>query len=120
MDRPRIDAIRIEHIYEWYTITAIMPGEVVGDLDNGEWYTIGVRAAADVSYDLGAPNAGCRRVQRFESVGLWGVESDSGEHLASVAREELEDLKAHLERFGVDTGNLDELATAAIAAPVTR
>lgn len=168
MDRPRIDAIRIEHIHDtdpnlshlghysdkpgpddktvdrypdgkyranhqYRYFIAAMSGKETGNPDSveqdyqrmeayhrGEWHMIGVRAVADVSYAFGvAPTS--RRIQRFESGGLWGVESDSGdEHLTSVARNELADLKEHLEHFGVDVSNFDEMATAAIAAPATR
>jgi opacity protein-like surface antigen len=83
-----------------------------------EWSMLGIRAVADVSYDVGDRT---RRIERFTSAGLWGVESDSdADYLTSVASDELADLKAHLEHFGIDLTNFDALAEAALAAPVTR
>jgi hypothetical protein len=49
------------------------------------------------------PTAHGRRSQTFSSGGLWGIETDSASsHLDETAREELADLKSHLEAFGVD------------------
>lgn len=80
-------------------------------LNDGEWWYVGVRAVAEVRCEI-AP--GYVRVERFKSEGLWGVESDSGDYLKEVAREQLQDLKAHVGVFGVVTKGWDKLAEAAV------
>ena len=75
-------------------------------LERGDWSFIGIRAEAQVSY---GQNGNSRRLEWFTSGGLWGIESDSGEYLKEVAKDELADLRAHLEQFNVDTSNFDEL-----------
>lgn len=70
----------------------------LADYGNG-WCMIGIRAEATVSYPIGQ---GSRRLETFRSGGLWGIESDSdASYFAEVAREELNDLRQHLEAFGV-------------------
>ena len=70
------------------------------------WWMLGVVAEAQVSYDIGQGN---RRLECFTSGGIWGVESDSGEdYFETLEQEELNDLKQHLETFGVDVSNFDE------------
>jgi hypothetical protein len=72
------------------------------------WFMEGCRAVARVSY---AESNGSRRLEQMSSGGLWGIETDSDRaYLTSVENDELADLKAHLERFGVDVSNFDELA----------
>lgn len=71
-------------------------------------YMLRIHVVAVVSYDCGQGN---RRIERLSSGGLWGIESDSSaEYLASVERDELADLKSHLETFSVDCSNFAELA----------
>jgi len=73
--------------------------------------TDGIHARAELSYDIGH---GDRRIQRMESAGLWGIESDSGaDYLKEVEQEELADLRRHLEVFGVDCSNWEELVAKA-------
>lgn len=74
------------------------------------WSMVGVVAEATVSYSEGQ---GVRRSETFTSGGLWGIESDSGDYFKEVEREELDDLKSHLEAFGVDTSNFEDLAEVA-------
>lgn len=77
---------------------------------NNDWYMIGIIAKAEVSYCLNSVFK-YKRIESFSSGGLWGIESDSGkDHLNEVKKEELEDLKDHLEHFGVDITNFDKLA----------
>ena len=65
----------------------------------GDWWMVSVHVHARVSYPTGG---GGRRIQRFESAGLFGVESDSSpEHIREVAGEEWAELRDHLARFGV-------------------
>lgn len=71
----------------------------------GEWYMMGCVAKAVVSVPWGK----YRRIQTFQSAGLWGIESDGDMHYhADVATEELSDLKEHLEQFGIDTSDFEE------------
>jgi len=77
-------------------------------LDNEEFCMIGIQAEARVSYDEGQGN---RRLEWFTSSGLWGIESDSGpDYLADVERQELANLKGHLERFNIDTSDFEAKA----------
>lgn len=69
-------------------------------LNRGDWSFVGIVAEANVSYPI---DNGARRIERFRSDGLWGIESDSGEYLNEVAKDELAGLKEHLETFGVNT-----------------
>lgn len=75
-------------------------------LNNGDWQFIGIQAEAEISYPI---DGGSRRLEQFTSGGLWGIESDSGDYLEKITKEQLEDLKTHLEQFNVDTSNWDEL-----------
>lgn len=64
------------------------------DLNNQQWYFLGVRAVAQVQItgDL---------VQSITSGGLWGIESDSGsDYLKEVEGEQLSELKAELHAIG--------------------
>lgn len=106
--------------HEWHYFIAAMSGDPnsveqdyqrMESYNNRYWCMLGIYARAEVSYDTGVGN---RRIEYFESSGLLGVESDSErEYIAEVEQEELLDLKGHLEHFGVDTSNFDELAAHA-------
>jgi len=81
-------------------------------LNDGEFSFIGIRACANVSYSTGQEN---RRLDILESGGLWGIESDSGhDYLEQIAREQLDDLKQHLQQFNVATKGFGKLAESAI------
>lgn len=81
-------------------------------LNAGEWHYIGVMVEARVSYSIGN---GTRRLEWFESGGLWGIESDSGEeYLAEVAQEQIQDLREHLNAFNVDTSEFEAKAKEAL------
>jgi len=75
-------------------------------LNNGDWYFVGIQAEALISYPI---NGGSRRLEHLTSGGVWGIESDAGDYLEEVMKEEFADLKGHLEKFNVDTSNWDEL-----------
>lgn len=78
-------------------------------LDAGDWCYIGIMAKATVKTPVDH-NPGCFRLETFTSGGLWGIESDSGsDHIGEIHQEELDDLKSHLEDFGVDLSNWDDL-----------
>lgn len=70
------------------------------------WHSIGITAVAIVSYPVGIIS---RRLQQFESGGLWGIDSDSNEsYLNEIIKEELADLKNHLTMFGLNiVGDLE-------------
>jgi len=78
-------------------------------LSHGDgWYMMGVTAEAEVTYET---EAGHLRITKFDSGGIWSVESDSDQgHLDEIRNEELDDLKRHLKRFNVDTSNFNRLA----------
>lgn len=77
-------------------------------LSHGDWYFIGMVAQATVSYPIGG---GSRRLEHFTSAGLFGIESDAGpEYIHEIAVEQIEDLKYHLEEFGIDTKGIYEIA----------
>ena len=76
-------------------------------LNNGSWRHIGIVAKGIVSYDDGELT---KRIETFTSSGLWGIESDSDkEYIQEIEQEQLDDLRAHLERFGVDVAGWDEV-----------
>jgi len=83
--------------------------ERIQQLEREYFSFIGIRAEAVVQYPI-AGNPGSFRLETLTSGGLWGIESDSGDYLKEVAKEQLEDLKQHLEQFGVDTSDFDEKA----------
>ena len=72
--------------------------------NNQQWCCIGIVAEATVSYHKGA---GCSRLETLSSGGLWGVESDSGDYLDTIADDELEDLRDHLKEFGISCADED-------------
>ncbi len=69
------------------------------NFNNGHWSLEGCLARAVVSYPIGA---GIRRLQIFDSSGVWGIESDSGDdYKLEIEIEQLEDLKTHVQVFNV-------------------
>ena len=87
-------------------------------LNRGDWCFIGIQAEAIVSRDIGQGN---KRLQRLVSGGLWGIESNSCDaYLEDVAHDELDDLKEHLEAFGVDTSDFDVFVEEAVDNPTNR
>ena len=68
------------------------------DYGNG-WRMQGCSAEATVSYPCGN---GSRRLESFQSGGLYGVESDSErDYMEEVEQEQLADLVQHLSYFGI-------------------
>lgn len=74
------------------------------------WMYIGIRAKAEVSYEMqNVYPRGNRRIEWFTSGGLWGIESDSEEkYLIEVENEQLADLKEHLRIFNVDVTDFEK------------
>lgn len=76
--------------------------------NRGDWHMEGCIAFATVSTGAGP---GSRRLQEFQSGGLWGIESDNTpEHRRAFEAGQVADLVDHLEAFGVDCSNIWELA----------
>lgn len=68
--------------------------------NRGNWCMMGCRAVAEISY----PTANGRRIDRLRSGGLWGIESDSSkEYIEEIEKEEMADLKGHVEKFGIES-----------------
>jgi len=71
-------------------------------LCESEWSYQGCVAKAVVSYPCGQ---GSRRLQDFESSGIWGIESDSSPlYIMETELDQLNDLREHLAEFGVKWG----------------
>jgi hypothetical protein len=113
-DKPTIDAIRVEWAHDDLTQPTFLHDEGeeyreenqkrLDAYDRGEWSYCGCYAVAHVSYPVTC--AGDRRLETLRSGGLWGIESNSGaDYESEVQAEELADLKAHLEKFGIDTSD---------------
>lgn len=81
---------------------------------SGELVAYGCIAEAVTSYPLN--ETGDRRIENFSSGGLWGIESDAPRgYKEDIATEELDDLKDHLEAYGVTIPeNWLEIAALAI------
>jgi hypothetical protein len=62
---------------------------------NGDWCFIGIVAKAQIR------NNETHVVQTLHSCGLWGIESDSGDYLNEVAKEQLHSLKYELLALGI-------------------
>jgi hypothetical protein len=65
--------------------------------DAGEWEYVGVIARAHIAVPIGG---GSFTTFQVESAGLWGVESDAGEYLDSVFKEEKAALVRQLKALG--------------------
>lgn len=77
-------------------------------LNKGDFYFIGIVANCKVKYPIGQSSF---RLENFSSSGIWGIESDSGENdLDEMGKNELENLKFHLEKMNINISNFDELA----------
>ena len=62
-------------------------------LNRGNWCFIGIMAKATVQTENGV-------TQHITSGGLWGIESDSGDYIKEVVKEQLSSLKCELLSFG--------------------
>jgi hypothetical protein len=75
--------------------------------NNQDWYFMGVRADAVVSYPV---LGNSRRLETMTSGGLWGIESDSEEdYIKEVEEEQIEDLKNHLAQFCIEWDDTIEI-----------
>jgi hypothetical protein len=121
-DKPTVDSVHFSWVYDEhgdpsYYLDSEPDYEFLAKdkarfdaFNNGDWHMEGCRAVATVSYPI--DSHGNRRLQEFSSGGLWGIESDSDTvYRKEVEREELADLKEHLAAFGIDTAELEAIAT---------
>lgn len=81
--------------------------ERIMEFERGEVGLIGIVAHATVSYPI--DNNGDRRREYLSSSGLWGIETDNtSEEIESIEKEQLDDLREHLNVFGVDVLDFDK------------
>jgi hypothetical protein len=91
---------------------------VISDWYNGSWEFVRIIAKCTVSYPIGSHGSlTSRRLEWLTSSGLYGIECHHKveEYHVEVAEEQLEDLRNHLEVFGVSLGNFNTFARQAIA-----
>jgi hypothetical protein len=70
--------------------------------NNQDWAFIGIVATATVRFSTSEDDSGISRITHFRSGGLWGIESDiDNSYLEEVAKEQLLDLRAVLDAFGI-------------------
>jgi hypothetical protein len=60
-------------------------------LNNGDWHYIGITATVTLTNADG--------FEKKISSDTWGIESDSGEHLKEVAHEQIEEIRAEVEKY---------------------
>jgi len=76
-------------------------------LQRGDFDFIGIIAKCEVKYSIGNNNY---RLEHFTSGGLWGIESDSEQkYIDDIEREQLQDLKEHLQTFNINVKNFDKI-----------
>jgi len=117
----RVDAITIKTAVDQYPDLSYLDADNDPDYaaenaarlasyHDGDWHCVGIWLEAQCSYSIGGKD---RRLETFQSGGLWGIESDSDKsYFAEVAREELSDLRSHCLRFGIDATSFDAAAAA--------
>ena len=126
-DDRTIDREAIGHMgpHEFRYFVAAMSGKETGNpdsveqdyrrveaLNNGEWYSMGIWAQAEVSYADGT--RGIRCIERLRSGGLWGIASDDDSGTITEAEnEQLDELYSHLEVFGIDLSNWEDKVASA-------
>jgi len=69
-------------------------------LNNGDWLYIGVIAKVEIVTGGGT-------IQILRSGGLWGIESDCGDYIQEVEKEELESLEDELKSIGFGQRAID-------------
>jgi hypothetical protein len=109
--------------HEYRYFTPALTGEETGNADSpvqdyermeaynrGDWCMVGVWAEAEVQL-------GGTICQRIRSGGLWGIESDSGDYLDDVAKEELASLETELASVGFTPRQITKALEKAEVAP---
>ena len=118
--RVRIDGVTIRHIPDADPDASYLDDAGHAEIESGALSYIGIRAVAETSYAVG--NNGDRRLEQLTSGGLWGVElwcRDSADpYLAEIAKEEIADLRAHLEAYGVRASDAEWRDLTADLEPV--
>lgn len=72
----------------------------LGEYQNGDFYYIGIRAS--VTLEIPHGSNGTRILQKIESPGLWGIESDSDkDYLQEIYAEECNILADMLQTMGM-------------------
>ncbi len=74
--------------------------EQMEGLNNNDWCFLGIIAKAKIRTANGTS-------QTIRSAGLWGIESNSGDYLEEVGKEQLEELRAELESLGFKKRAID-------------
>jgi hypothetical protein len=77
----------------YYKKYAFQDYQRMESLNRGDWCFIGIMAKATVQTENGV-------TQHITSGGLWGIESDSGDYIKEVVKEQLSSLKCELLSFG--------------------
>lgn len=85
--------IKIESVYVESAIDDEKPGT-----ENNRVY-IGIIAKAKIL--VPTDNPGESQLQTITSHGCWGIESDAGDYIQEVAKEQLEELKQQLTELGI-------------------
>lgn len=75
--------------------------ERMESLNSGHWNFIGIIAKAQIRTESGT-------MQVIRSGGLWGIESDSGNYLDEVGKDELENLRLELSAIGFGKRAIDK------------
>lgn len=85
-------------------------------IERGNLQFIGIYATAKISYSI---EQGSRRIETFRSGGLWGIEEGykgSDKYIREEEKNQLDELREHLEQFNIDLSTFDELAAEALDA----
>lgn len=84
--------------------------ERMEELQRGDWHFLGIKAVAKITMPSGT-------VQRFESGGIWGIESDSGaDYFTEVADGEIDQIAEDLLAIGIDAEVIEAAKAAALKA----
>jgi hypothetical protein len=75
------------------------------DYNSGLWWKVGRWATAKIQLTENGP------IQKIESGGLWGIESDCGDYVDEVDQEELSTLRDELKAIGFSDCDLDAAFT---------
>lgn len=62
-------------------------------LNRGDWHHVGIVASVTLETDDGF-------TKTIESGGIWGVESDAGDYLQELAREQIDEIRAAVAPYG--------------------
>ncbi|MGG3471647.1 hypothetical protein ABES02_29790 [Neobacillus pocheonensis] len=107
--RAILERIEFKHEYDEHADVSYLEDSAVeypedlnrlASFERGEWHCIGIRAVATIYIPCGG---GSFKVQKIETAGLWGIESDSEQtYFNEVEANEKEELLEYLEILNVD------------------